>query len=50
VALAASRGGQGLVCLWDGGGSDGPGGTRHMVGEVKQRTGQVHWIDTRSLK
>jgi len=38
-----------FVCLWDGGGSDGPGGTRHMVGEVKRRTGQVHWIDTRTL-
>ncbi|MGH8582842.1 MAG: tetratricopeptide repeat-containing protein [Gammaproteobacteria bacterium] len=38
-----------LVCLWDGGGGDGPGGTQHMVREVKQRTGQVVWLDTRSL-
>lgn len=38
-----------LVCLWDGGGGDGPGGTRHMVDEVKRRTGRVHWIDTRKL-
>jgi hypothetical protein len=38
-----------LVCLWDGGGGDGPGGTRHMVDEVKRRTGRVSWIDTRTL-
>ena len=39
-----------FVCLWDGGGSDGPGGTQHMLSEVKRRTGQVNWIDTRTLK
>lgn len=38
-----------FVCLWDGGGSDGPGGTRHMFNEVKRRTGNVSWIDTRTL-
>ncbi len=38
-----------FVCLWNGGGSDGPGGTEHMYNEVKQRTGQVSWIDTRKL-
>ena len=38
-----------FVCLWDGAGSDGPGGTKHMVEEVKRRTGQVSWIDTRTL-
>lgn len=38
-----------FVCLWDGGGSDGPGGTQHMVDEVKRRTGHVSWIDTRTL-
>ncbi len=38
-----------FVCLWDGAGSDGPGGTKHMVEEVKRRTGQVNWIDTRTL-
>ncbi len=38
-----------FVCLWDGGGGDGPGGTAHMYQEVKRRTGQVTWIDTRSL-
>ena len=38
-----------FVCLWDGGGGDGPGGTRHMVQEVKRRTGRVAWVDTRTL-
>jgi hypothetical protein len=38
-----------FVCLWDGAGSDGAGGTKHMVEEVKRRTGQVSWIDTRTL-
>ena len=36
-----------FVCLWNGGGGDGPGGTAHMYSEVKQRTGRVTWIDTR---
>ena len=38
-----------FVCLWNGGGGDGPGGTAHMYNEVKRRTGRVAWIDTRSL-
>jgi tetratricopeptide (TPR) repeat protein len=38
-----------FVCLWNGGGGDGPGGTAHMYNEVNQRTGQVTWIDTRTL-
>jgi len=38
-----------FVCLWDGGGSDGPGGTRHLVDEVRRLGGQVSWIDARSL-
>jgi hypothetical protein len=37
------------IVLWDGGGSDGPGGTRHMVEEVRRRGGRVDWIDTRTL-
>ena len=36
-----------FVCLWNGGGSDGPGGTEHMYKEVEGRTGRVTWIDTR---
>ena len=38
-----------FVCLWNGGGGDGPGGTEHMYDEVKRRTGRVSWIDTREL-
>ena len=38
-----------FICLWNGGGGDGPGGTAHMVSEVKRRTGQVTWLDTRKL-
>jgi tetratricopeptide (TPR) repeat protein len=38
-----------FICLWDGGGGDGLGGTAHMYNEVKRRTGRVTWIDTRKL-
>jgi tetratricopeptide (TPR) repeat protein len=38
-----------FVTLWNGGGGDGPGGTQHMVNEVKRRTGRVSWLDTRKL-
>jgi hypothetical protein len=39
-----------FICLWDGGGGDGPGGTEYMVRAVEQRGGRVHWIDTRTLR
>jgi hypothetical protein len=38
-----------FVCLWDGGGGDGPGGTAHMMKEVKKKNGRVIWLDTRKL-
>ena len=38
-----------FICLWDGGGGDGPGGTAHMVEEVKKQNGLVVWLDTRTL-
>lgn len=38
-----------FICLWDGTGIVKPGGTAHMYQEVKRRTGQVTWIDTRTL-
>ena len=38
-----------FMCLWNGSGGDGPGGTLHMYNEVKQRTGRVTWIDSRQL-
>lgn len=39
-----------FLCLWDGGGGDGPGGTAHMYEEVKRRTGQVTWLDIRTMR
>lgn len=38
-----------FICLWNGGGGDGPGGTAHMYNEVKRRTGRVYWLDTGNL-
>jgi hypothetical protein len=38
-----------FVCLWDGREGDGRGGTAHMYEEVNRRTGQVTWIDSRTL-
>jgi hypothetical protein len=38
-----------FICLWDGGGGDGKGGTAYIYQEVKRRTGQVTWIDSRNL-
>ena len=38
-----------FICLWDGGGGDGKGGTAHMYQEVWRLTGQVIWLDTRTL-
>jgi hypothetical protein len=37
------------ICLWDGKGGNGPGGTRHMHNSIKQRTGQVTVLDTDTL-
>jgi hypothetical protein len=48
-ALVRGAGRLAFVCLWDGGGGDGPGGTAHMVDEVRRRGGEVAWIDTRRL-
>ncbi len=38
-----------FICLWNGGGGDGPGGTAHLVNEVRRLDGQVIWIDSRTL-
>ena len=38
-----------FICLWDGGGGDGPGGTRHLVEEVRRMAGHLNWIDVRTL-
>ena len=42
-------GGAQLIALWNGAGGDGPGGTRHMIDEVRRCRGRVCWIDTRTL-
>ena len=38
-----------FICLWDGQGGDGPGGTKHMYEEVKKQSGQAYIIDTNNL-
>ncbi len=47
TALAYGQDKVHFICLWDGQGGDGPGGTAHMYNEVKRRTGQVHWLKPR---
>ena len=37
------------ICLWDGGGGDGPGGTRHLVEAVRSAGGRVVRIDSGAL-
>lgn len=38
-----------FICLWNGRGGDGPGGTQHLMEEVRRRTGRTHWLDTTRL-
>lgn len=38
-----------FIALWNGAGGAGPGGTRHMVDEVRAHAGRAHIIDTRAL-
>jgi len=38
-----------FVCLWNGEGADGRGGTRHMMDAVRDQGGRTHWIDTTKL-
>ena len=38
-----------FICLWNGEGGDGPGGTRHMMKEVRDRGGRTLWLDTTKL-
>lgn len=38
-----------FLCLWNGSGGDGPGGTAHLYAEVERRHGRVNWIDVRKL-
>ena len=37
-----------FICLWNGEGGDGPGGTQHMMNAVQNQSGgEVTWIDIR---
>jgi hypothetical protein len=38
-----------FVCLWDGEGGDGPGGTRDMMDEIRNRGGRARWLNTTKL-
>jgi tetratricopeptide (TPR) repeat protein len=38
-----------FICLWNGKGGDGPGGTKHMIDEVQKRAGRVYILDTTFL-
>jgi hypothetical protein len=38
-----------FICLWNGQQGDGLGGTRHLMEEVRRRSGRVHWLDTTKL-
>ena len=38
-----------FVCLWNGQGGDGPGGTKHMMEEVSKQGGRTLWLDARKL-
>jgi hypothetical protein len=38
-----------LICLWDGGRGDGPGGTEHLVAQAHRAGVPVRWIDSREL-
>jgi len=48
-ALAFGAGKVRFLCVWNGEGGDGPGGTDHMRQAVKQRGGAEFWIDTRKV-
>jgi hypothetical protein len=38
-----------FICVWNGAGGDGPGGTKHMMDAVRSQGGQAVWIDIRRL-
>jgi len=38
-----------FICLWNGEGGDGPGGTQHLMQQVRSRHGRIHWLDTTQL-
>ena len=38
-----------FICVWNGEGGDGPGGTAHMREAVQKSGGMQCWIDTRTV-
>ncbi|WP_254019310.1 hypothetical protein [Mesorhizobium escarrei] len=38
-----------FICLWNGEGGDGPGGTQHLMEEARRKTSRIYWLDTRKL-
>ena len=38
-----------FICLWDGQGGDGPGGTLHLMEEAGRKSERMYWLDTRKL-
>jgi hypothetical protein len=48
---AAQFGGERIafICLWNGEGGDGPGGTKHLMDEARTKTSRIYWLDTRKL-
>lgn len=48
-ALACGGQNMTLIALWDEKSGDGPGGTEHMVEQVKSKGGRIRIIDTKKL-
>jgi len=38
-----------FICLWNGQGGDGPGGTQHLIEKVCCKGGRTHWLNTTQL-
>ncbi|MBR1124479.1 hypothetical protein JQ628_23335 [Bradyrhizobium lablabi] len=38
-----------FICLWNGEGGDGPGGTKHLMEEARRNSAPVYWLDIRKL-
>jgi hypothetical protein len=51
LRMAARFGGERMafICLWNGEGGDGPGGTKHLMDEASSKTSRIYWLDTTKL-
>jgi len=38
-----------FICLWNGEGGDGPGGTKHLMDAARRNSAPVHWLNTKTL-